>query len=355
MALERVGGYEVVRPLGSGGMGTVYFAVSPTADRVALKVIKKELLTDPTIRERFAGEVSSLKLVFGSRVARLEDADPTGDPAWLAVEYVPGATLRQHVDAKGPLSLPMAAMVGAMLADGLTKVHQAGLLHRDLKPQNIILSPDGPKLIDFGLAVLMDREHYVTDAGVLVGTPAYMSPEQVRGERDLTAAVDIYGLAATLVFALTGHGLYPPTNSWNLLLRITEPTDLPDLSRVPDELVQLLGTMLAHDPTARPGLDDVRARLLAVATESGGKTALDLRRDVAALTYDAGTELLVPPDLVDPQQDPEGLPVVDEASTVQAPETAPTKADPERPAPPPTDVSWLVDKLRRQYARRSTL
>jgi serine/threonine protein kinase len=354
MTLGAIGGYELIKPLGSGGMGEVFFAVSPTADRVALKVIRQHLIEKPTVRERFAAEVASLKLVFGSRVARLEDADPYADPAWLAVEYVPGATLRQHVDARGPLPLPLAAMVGAMLADGLAKVHQVGLLHRDLKPQNLILGPDGPKLIDFGLAVLIDREHYLTEAGALVGTPAYMSPEQVRGERDLTPAVDIYGLAATLVFALTGHGLYPPTNSWNLLLRITEPTDLPDLSGVPAELVPLLGAMLAHDPGARPGLDDVRSRLLAVATTSG-RSVLDLRREVADLTYDADTELLVPPDLQDPEQDPEGATVVEEEEAGPVPETAPTKVDPDRSADQRPDVTWLVEKIRRQYARRSTL
>lgn len=287
-------------------------------------------------------------------MARLEGADPYANPAWLAVEYVPGATLRQHVDARGPLPLPLAAMVGAMLAEGLAKVHQVKLLHRDLKPQNIILGPDGPKLIDFGLAVLIERDDYLTEPGALVGTPAYMSPEQVKGERDLTPAVDVYALAATLVFALTGHGLYPPTNSWNLLLRISEPSDLPDLSEVPAELVQLLGTMLAFDPTARPGLTDVRARLLAVATATSGKGVHALRQEVAALTYDGNTELLVPPDLDDPRQDPEATPVT-EADTVPVPETTPTKVDPERPTNPRADVTWLVDKMRRQYARRSTL
>ncbi|WP_406070349.1 serine/threonine-protein kinase [Micromonospora sp. NBC_01638] len=354
MTLGRIGGYDLVRPLGSGGMGDVFFAVSPTAERVAVKVIKQHLIEAPTVRERFAAEVDSLKLVFGSRVARLEGADPYANPAWLAVEYVPGATLRQHVDARGPLPLPLAAMVGAMLAEGLAKVHQVKLLHRDLKPQNIILGPDGPKLIDFGLAVLIERDDYLTEPGALVGTPAYMSPEQVKGERDLTPAVDVYALAATLVFALTGHGLYPPTNSWNLLLRISEPSDLPDLSEVPAELVQLLGTMLAFDPTARPGLTDVRARLLAVATATSGKGVHALRQEVAALTYDGNTELLVPPDLDDPRQDPEATPVT-EADTVPVPETTPTKVDPERPTNPRADVTWLVDKMRRQYARRSTL
>ncbi|MCZ7422948.1 serine/threonine-protein kinase [Verrucosispora sp. WMMA2121] len=351
MALGNIGGYQLVKPLGSGGMGEVWFAVSPTAERVALKVIKKQLLDAPTMQERFAAEVESLKLVYGSRVARLENADPFGDPAWLATEYVPGATLRQHVDARGPLSTPHGAMVGAMLAEGLANVHQVGILHRDLKPQNIILGPDGPKLIDFGLAVLADRHDYLTEPGALVGTPAYMSPEQVRGERDLTTAVDVYGLAATLVFALTGHTLYPQSNSWNLLLRITEPSDLPDLSGVPDELAPLLGAMLAHDPTARPSLDTVRRRLLAVATTAGG--VVEVRRQVAALTYVSDTELLVPPELDDPRQDPEAAATAEPTAEDAKPAT--TTGEPEPPITVQADVQWLVDKLRRQYARRSTL
>ncbi|KXK60348.1 serine/threonine protein kinase [Micromonospora rosaria] len=364
MTLGSIGGFELVKPLGSGGMGEVYFAVSPTADRVALKVIRKHLVEAPTVRERFAAEVDSLRLVFGSRVARLEDADPYADPAWLAVEYVPGATLRQHVDAQGPLSLPLAAMVGAMLADGLAKVHQAKLLHRDLKPQNIILGPDGPKLIDFGLAVLIGRDGQLTADGDLVGTPAYMAPEQVKGEFSLTAAVDIYGLAATLVFALTGHGLYPSTNSWHLLLRISEPDDLPDLTGVPAELAPLLGTMLAHDPSARPRLDTVRARLLEVAVAAGGRGVVELRGKVIELTYDEDSELLVPPSLSDPRQDPET------ATVDEPPEPEPTTPEPEpttpetdqsdqttsaHPVPPPTDLTWLIEKLRHQYARRNTL
>ncbi|MEU4712093.1 serine/threonine-protein kinase [Micromonospora purpureochromogenes] len=353
MTLGKIGDYQLVKPLGSGGMGDVYFAVSPTADRVAIKVIKRHLIEAPTVRDRFASEVESLKLVYGSRVARLEDADAYADPAWLAVEYVPGATLRQHVDARGPLSLPLVAMIGAMLADGLTKVHQVGLLHRDLKPQNIILGPEGPKLIDFGLAVLLEREDYLTEPGGFVGTPAYMSPEQVTGERDLTPAVDIYGLAATLVFALTGHGLYPPTNSWNLLLRISEPGDLPDLNGVPVDLVPLLGAMLAFDPSARPSLDAVRARLLEVATAASGKSIADLRREVGELTYEGDSELLIPPNLTDPQQDPEGEATSEE--TEPTPDPVPTKVDPELPTKTRADVTWLVDKMRRQYARRSTL
>nr|MDT0663340.1 serine/threonine-protein kinase [Micromonospora sp. DSM 115978] len=373
MTPERVGGYRLVKPLGAGGMGEVYFAVSPTADRVALKVIKPHLVRDETFRDRFAAEIESLKTVYGSRVARLEDADPYGDPAWLAVEYVPGATLRQYIDARGPLPLPGAAMIGAMLADGLAKVHQAGLLHRDLKPQNIILGPDGPKVIDFGLAVLVDREHFLTQPGMMVGTPAFMAPEQVTGERALTPAVDIYGLAATLVFALTGHTLYPDSHGWNLLLRVSEPDDLPDMAGVPVEVAPLIGAMLAFDPTARPSLDAVRSRLLEVATTVSGSSVADLRREVGELTYDAGTELVVPPGLTDPRRDPEQgtLGPTDPTGPEQAgsdpagsdptgPDTTgPDPGNPEpgtpQPTPPQADVSWLVEQVRHRYARRPNL
>jgi eukaryotic-like serine/threonine-protein kinase len=345
--LTAVGDYQLVRPLGSGGMGDVYFAVSSTADRVAIKLIKPYLVAESTIRDRFVSELESLKLIYGSRVARLENADVTGDPPWLAVEYIPGLTMRQYVDKRGPLSLRHAAMIGAMLADGLGKVHQAGLLHRDLKPQNIILGPDGPILIDFGLAVLRDREDYLTAPGELVGTPAYMSPEQVKGERDLTPAVDVYGLAATLVFALTGHGLYTAANSWALLLRITDVDDLPDLTGVPIELAQLIGAMLAFDPTARPTLDAARKRLLEVAT-AGGVSAHDLRGQIRASTFEPSAELAVPPQLTDPRQDPE-------RDTAESTRPASTSIDPKPQVKPRPDVLWLVEKVRRQYARRSTL
>lgn len=275
-------------------MGNVYFGVSSTGDRAAVKVIRQELVSDDNLRRRFATEIENLRRVYGSRVARLEDADPLGDPAWLAVQYVPGATVNQYVGARGPLPVRLAAMAGAMLADGLARVHQAGVLHRDLKPQNVILGPDGPVLIDFGLAVLTEHGSRHTQTGLLIGTPAYMSPEQVRGERLLTAAVDIYALGATLVYATTGHELYPGTSGLHsLLLRITDPEVGPDLAGVPAELTPVLTDMLAHDPAARPSLPAVRSRLLAIAS-ADGTDVTELRHRIAELTYTAAAELLVP-------------------------------------------------------------
>ena len=353
LALEKIGDYQLVALLGSGGMGDVYFGVSPTADPVAVKVIRPHLVSGPTVRERFANEVESLKLIFGSRVARLEAADPRGDPAWLAVEYIPGLTLKQYVETREPLPLDLAAMIGAMLADGLAKVHQGGLLHRDLKPQNIILGPSGPVLIDFGLAVLAEREHDLTETGVPVGTPAYMSPEQARGDKDLTAAADIYGLGATLVLAVTGHTPYPIGNQYAVLQRIADPQDLPDLTGVPEKLAPLIGAMLAFDPGARPSLGTVAARLLNLASEGG--SAAELRAKVAQVTYDDTRRVEIPPPLTDPVDDPENANGDGRGTQDEVEEPPATGEESAPPLVPGSDVTWLIEKLRRQYARRATL
>ncbi|MFD2766101.1 WD40 repeat domain-containing serine/threonine protein kinase [Micromonospora eburnea] len=328
----QLGDYRLLRLLGAGGMGYVYFGVSSTGDRVAVKVIRQELVSDEDLRRRFAAEIENLKLVYGSRVARLEDADPLGDPAWLAVQYVPGATVNQYVAARGPLPVRLAAMAGAMLADGLARVHQAGVLHRDLKPQNVILGPDGPVLIDFGLAVLTEQDSRFTQTGLLIGTPAYMSPEQVRGERALTAAVDIYALGATLVYAATGHDLYPGAGGvHSLLLRIADPQVAPDLAGVPDDLMPVLTDMLAHEPAARPALATVRSRLLAVAGADGTDVS-ELRRQVAELTYSAATELLVP--RVDAPPPPGPPPTVPAQPPLPSPPPGGRRDVPAQPPPP---------------------
>lgn len=348
--LEKIGDYRLVRKLGEGGMGDVYLAVSPTAEPVALKMIHPHLLDDQSIQQRFADEVESLKTVFGTRVARLENANPYADPPWLATEFIPGLTLRQFVKQEGVLSLPLTAMIGAMLAEGLEKVHQARLLHRDLKPQNIILGRQGPVLIDFGLAVLNDRDPNSgqTLTGIAVGTPAYMAPEQARGEKDLlSAAVDVYGLGATLVFAMTGHTLYHPTQGV-VLYQVGSPDVMPDLTGVPPAIGALIRAMLAFDPQSRPPLAAVRDRLLAVAT-GDGRLVAQVRAEVAAKTFRAG-DAEVPPEMTDPLRDPE-----------QPQDDPPPSPPPARPEPEPggapapaVDVTWLIEKLRRQYARRST-
>ncbi|MCO8271800.1 serine/threonine protein kinase [Actinoplanes sp. TRM 88003] len=352
MAMEMAGEYTLVRKLGSGGMGDVFLGVSPTADQVAVKRIHGHLLDDISMKQRFASEVESLKTVFGSRVARLEDADPYAEPPWLAVEYVDGLTLKQYVEQHGTLPLASTAMIGAMLAEGLDKVHQAGLLHRDLKPQNLILGQQGPVLIDFGLATLTEREdgdgH--TQTGMVVGTPAYMAPEQARGEKDLTRAVDVYALGATLVYALTGHTLYSPSQGM-LLYQVGNPDVMPDLTGVPPEISSLAKAMLADDVQSRPLLSDVRERLLQIATADGRPVAT-IRAEVALATFHR-SQLEIPEELTDPVRETE-----DPIEETQPPPAVvgPAVTPPEEPPSTPVevDVTWLIEKLRRQYARRST-
>jgi serine/threonine protein kinase len=337
-----VGPYKLVGRLGSGGMGQVYLGVSPTAEQVAVKVIRSSLLDDGDFRDRFALEVLNLKTVYGARVARFEGAGLDDDPPWLAVEYVQGPTLRQHVERSGPLDTALTAVLGAQLADGLGKIHEAGVLHRDLKPQNILLGRDGPKVIDFGLAMLLDRDHQLTEPGQAVGTLAYMSPEQTRGDTDLKESVDVYALGATLAYAVTGRQLYPGQGGLGLANRINDPGVSPDLGGVPDALVALLGLMLAYEPTARPGVRIVHDQLIGIA-QTGERSIASLRRQLIKETFTAPAPIVVQAEFEDPRADPEDA----------ADEPAPAVADPMPPSAttPPVDVGWLAEKLLAEYAQ----
>lgn len=351
--LGHAGDFRLAAKIGSGGMGEVYLGVSLTAERVAVKVIKPELVSED-IRRRFAQEVEFLRTVYGARVARFAGADLDADPPWLATDYVPGLTLKQYVDQRAPLPAELAAMAAAMLAEGLAMVHETGLLHRDLKPQNVIMGPAGPVLIDFGVATLKEREGGLTEPGHLVGTPAFMAPEQARSVEELTEAVDVYGLGATLVYALTGHPLYPDVGGWALVLRIAEPAYQPDLTGVPAHLESLIAAMLAFDPTTRPTLGEVRARLLRAAT-AGGEQPEQLRRRLAELTYDETSDLKVDDD---PVRDPEATPFnsgPEEPPSPEAPDGREQSKGDTKSQPVRAEVTWLVDRLRKQYARRTNL
>lgn len=348
----KIGPYTLRGRLGRGGMGQVYLGVSKTADWVAVKVIRAGLADDAHLRARFKSEVANLRRVYGARVARFEGADFDGDQPWLAVEYVPGRSLKEFVEDDGVLPTDLAVTLGLLLAEGLGKIHQEGLLHRDLKPQNILLGPDGPKVIDFGLAVLVGRDHQLTKTGEVVGTPVYMSPEQADGESDLTAATDVYSLAATLVYAATGRLLYGSLTGMKLFDAIRDPATLPNLSGLPSELVALFGQMLAHDPQARPSLSAVEETLLKL-VEKPGRTVKELRD---ALTQRTATEPSLPsePGEIDievagePNPEPTPEPVTTEQSAAMDSESA-------EPEPVAIDVGWLVAEVREQYDRKPVL
>ncbi|UQI47412.1 protein kinase [Streptomyces sp. HU2014] len=277
-----IGGYTLVCRLGAGGMGQVYLGESPAGQQVAVKVIKPSVL-DEDSRARFLLEVDSLKTVYGPFIASFVAADARAERPWLAVDFVPGPDLLNFVTERGPLPLTETASLGALLAEGLGIVHEAGLLHRDLKPQNILLAPHGPKVIDFGLAVLAERRSVLTATGVVVGSVLCMPPEQARGEHQLDRPADVYALGAVLLYAATGH--YPYTGpSWQAVaLKIEDPATPPDLSGLPPQLEPLISSMLALDPAARPTLAQVTPELVQVIAGQG-LTAAQAKRRLTDLT-----------------------------------------------------------------------
>ncbi|MFI1972847.1 protein kinase domain-containing protein [Streptomyces cinnamoneus] len=277
-----IGGYTLVCRLGAGGMGQVYLGESPAGQQVAVKMIKPSVL-DEDSRARFLLEVDSLKTVYGPFIASFVAADAQAERPWLAVEFVAGPDLLTFVTGRGPLPLAETASLGALLAEGLGIVHEAGLLHRDLKPQNILLAPHGPKVIDFGLAVLAERRSTLTATGVVVGSVLCMPPEQARGEHHLDPSADVYALGAVLLYAATGH--YPYTGpSWQAVaLKIEDPATPPDLSGLPPQLEPLISGMLALDPAARPTLAQVTAELVQVMAGQG-LTAAQAKRRLTDLT-----------------------------------------------------------------------
>lgn len=252
-----VGSFRLHRRLGAGGMGVVYLGSDKRGQRVALKLIRPELAEDQEFRSRFAREVSAAARIRGGCTARLVAADLEADRPWLATQYVPGPSLYDKVGAEGPLSAAEVARIGAALADGLVAVHEAGVVHRDLKPSNILLSPKGPRIIDFGIAWATGAST-LTHVGTAVGSPGFLSPEQVRGAA-VTPATDVFALGATLAYAVTADSPFGQGSSEVMLYRVVH--EEPDLRGVPAALAHLVQSCLAKDPEDRPGTTQLSERL----------------------------------------------------------------------------------------------
>ncbi|MCO5989254.1 serine/threonine protein kinase [Actinoallomurus spadix] len=248
---EWVGPYRLLGRLGGGGMGQVFLGLSRGGRQVAVKVVRPELADDARFRERFAAEIAAARKVGGFFTAQVVDADPDADPPWLVTAYVPGPSLEQAVHEHGPLPGETVSVLGAGLAEGLAAIHRCGLVHRDLKPGNVILAEDGPRVIDFGIARALDATHHTAS---ITGTPPFMSPEQTRGQ-EIGPASDVFSFASVLVYAATGRTPFGEGPTDAIIYRIRH--DPPDLSGLPPHLTGLVTDCLAKDPESRPSVDDV--------------------------------------------------------------------------------------------------
>ncbi|MFI6520566.1 WD40 repeat domain-containing serine/threonine protein kinase [Spirillospora sp. NPDC050679] len=258
---RQVGPYRLEGRLGAGGMGEVFLAASPSGRKVAVKLVRAQYAADPEFRRRFAREIEAARRVGGFHTAQVVDADPDAASPWMVTAFVPGPSLRQVVLRQGPLAPRAVRELGAGLAEGLTAIHACGLVHRDLKPGNVIMAPDGPRIIDFGIARATDATA-LTSTGAVVGTFSFMSPEQVRADATGPAS-DVFSLGCVLAYAALGRGPFDAPTIPAIVHRIVgAQPDLEGLTADP-QLRDLIARCLAKDPARRPGVPDVLAGLTA--------------------------------------------------------------------------------------------
>ncbi|MEW1828290.1 PQQ-binding-like beta-propeller repeat protein [Streptomyces sp. NPDC088196] len=258
---ESIGGYALLGRLGSGGMGVVYLGVSPSGRQVAVKVVRGPYAQEEEFRTRFRQEIAAARRVSGAFTAPVVDADPDADQPWMATLYVPGLNLAEVVRRDGPLSLRELRALGLGLTEALRDIRRAGLVHRDLKPGNVLMTEDGPRVIDFGISRASDHQS-LTTTGRMIGTPPFMSPEQVSSPRDVTPASDVFSLGSLLVFAAVGTGPFDADSPYITGYQVVFGT--PDLGGVPEALLGIVERCLDKDPAARPELTDIHRMLQAL-------------------------------------------------------------------------------------------
>jgi Flp pilus assembly protein TadD/predicted Ser/Thr protein kinase len=256
---ERVGAFRLQARLGAGGMGRVFLGRSPVGRAVAVKVVHPELARDPEFRARFRREVRAAQAVSGAFTAPVVAAGPDDDPPWLATAFVAGLSLSDVIAEAGPLPEEAVWLLAGGLVEALQAVHACGLVHRDLKPGNVLIAPDGPRLIDFGIARALEGT-MLTASRVIVGTPVFMAPEQARGGQPGTAG-DVFSLGSVLAYAATGSSPFTAADPVAMLYRIVH--DDPDLAGLGRPLRDLVVGCLAKEPASRPSLDDLLDAIVA--------------------------------------------------------------------------------------------
>ncbi|MFH8567818.1 serine/threonine-protein kinase [Streptomyces sp. NPDC017993] len=349
---EWIGDYRLLSRLGSGGMGRVYLARSEGGRTVAVKLVKVELAAEEEFRDRFRAEVAAARRVGGHWTAPVLDADTEADVPWVATGYIAGPALSEVVGGSygrsgtyGPLPEYSLRRLAYGLSCALLDIHGVGLVHRDLKPSNVLLTIDGPRVIDFGIARALDAvgDQTQTRTGTVVGSPGFMSPEQVQGHRVVPAS-DVFSVGSVLAYAATGRMPFGSVASGvhAVMFRIAQ--EEPDLVDVPDGMRELIGGCLAKDPAARPTPEEIASRLGPV--NSGGAAAPWLPAELIARLGQHAVRLL------DTDTPPGGSPPPSRRADGRAPgETATTllaaRADGGAPAPEEADPREAAPSRRR--------
>lgn len=251
--IEHLGPYRLIDRLGEGGMGVVHLALDPSGRAVAIKVLRPSIAHDPEARARLGREVETLTRVQTPRVATVIDADIMGPRPYLVTRFVPGPSLDEVVQSQGPLGPHALLRVARGLVEAVRAIHGVGVIHRDVKPGNVLIEDDEPVLIDFGIAHIADDVR-VTSTGLVMGTPGYLSPELVAGAA-ITEATDWWGWAATLTYAASGRPPFGRGPMDAVLARVRE--GRPDLEDVDARLAPLLEAALSPRPHERPEADEV--------------------------------------------------------------------------------------------------
>ncbi|WP_326668450.1 protein kinase domain-containing protein [Streptomyces sp. NBC_01257] len=262
-----IGGYPLEARLGSGGMGTVFLARTSSGRPVAIKLIHQQFAGDEEFRIRFRQEVAAARRVSGAFTAAVVDAAPDAEQPWMATTYIEGQTLAQRITANGPLDGAELRRLAIGLAEALRDIHRVGVVHRDLKPSNVVLSPEGPRVIDFGISRAVDQQT-LTMTGRVIGTPPFMSPEQLQAPRGVGPRSDVFSLATLLVYAATGHGPFDADSPYMTAYQVVH--EEPSLDAVPAALRAVVESCLAKEPEGRPSADELLVLLRDLPADLGG-------------------------------------------------------------------------------------
>ncbi|MFF5482252.1 protein kinase [Streptomyces sp. NPDC012935] len=262
-----VGGYKLVDRLGSGGMGVVYRGRSRSGREVAVKVVHAQYAQDTVFRARFRLEIEAVRKVSGAFTAPVVDADPEAVRPWMATQYVPGLSLAARIGDQGPLKGTELRRLTLGLVEALKDIHRAGVVHRDLKPANVLIADDGPRVIDFGISRAAEDHNTLTETGQMIGTPPFMSPEQLTDARSVGPASDVFSLGSLLVFSVTGRSPFDADSPYLTAYRVVH--DAPVLDGVPQTLSAILERCLAKEPADRPELDELAREFVAALPETG--------------------------------------------------------------------------------------